>query len=318
MGFMPSMRVLRAAALPIWLALLAPACGSLPKGEPGPLLVRCKELSSQKEYKKAERHFRAVRQRHPQADEAEEATFYLAESRRQLKRSQTAFETFRTFAETYPHSRFGVGAAQGEYRLGVDHFEGRMPGFLFLPADRSYGVRVLEHMQVHYRNHSLADDALGQVAQWHMYKEAYGEGADTLRRLLAEYPRSEHVLWARFHLARARWLQQQGALYDERLLDQARRAFEDYIGTARQLGQAEAQAEQIAEAQEMIRRIDDRRAEKEYLIGRFYERTESPRSAIYYYEHCIKSFPDSPFAAESRKRLQRLRPGAAAPEEGTG
>ena len=105
MGFMPSMRVLRAAALAIWRALLAPACGSLPKGEPGPLLARGKELYAQKEYKKAERHFRAVRQRHPQADEAEEATFYLAESRRQLKRSQTFFFNDTASAEIYTLSR---------------------------------------------------------------------------------------------------------------------------------------------------------------------------------------------------------------------
>jgi len=297
-----------AVLLPFWLV----ACKTgLPTGEPAELLAQGKRTYEAEDYKEANRYFRSISKRYPEAAEAEQALFLEAECRRHRHQGAVAFETYKKFVETYPNSRYAVGVALGEYRLGIDHFDGRVPSFLIFGKDRAYGVRVLEHMQINFRNHSLADDALVRVASFHLQKRDYADATAVLRRLLAEYPRSEHMLWARFQLARSLWLQNQGPRYDERLLIDSRRAFEDYIGTARLAGMAEKQAKQIEAAGKMIARIDERRAEKEYVIGRFYERTKRPRAAIYYYEHCVRAYPQTKGAGSCRKGLKRLR----APEE---
>jgi outer membrane protein assembly factor BamD (BamD/ComL family) len=301
---MPRKYCLWLAVLPLWLT----ACKTgLPKGEPAGLLAEGKRAYEAKDYRDATRYFRSVTKRYPEAAEAEEALFLEAECRRHRRQGSVAFESYKKHVETYPNSRYAVGVALGEYHLGVDHFEGRIPSFLIFGKDRAYGVRILEHMQINFRNHSLADDALMRVVSYHLEKRDYADAASVLRRLLAEYPRSEHMLWARFQLARSLWLQNQGPRYDERLLIDSRRAFEDYIGTARLAGMAEKQARQIEAARRMIARIDERRAEKEYLIGRFYERTKRPRAAIYYYEHCVRVYPQTEGAGSARKQLERLR-----------
>jgi outer membrane protein assembly factor BamD (BamD/ComL family) len=293
--------------LPFWLALSLGGCrAAIAKGPPDQLLARGKQFLEAKDYRRAEPQFRGVQQRHPESDEAEEAQFLLAETRRHRRKGQTAFESYKKFVERYPNSRFSVGAAVGEYRLGMDHLEGRIPGFLFFKSPRSYGVRILAHMQIHFRNHSLADDALVKVANWHLKKKEYEQAAVVLRRLLSEYPRSPNMLWARYQFGRTLWLQNQGALYDERLLRQSRRAFEDFIGTARLTGQAQRLAKRVDAAQRMIKRIDDRIARKGYETGRFYERRRHPSSAVYYYEHVRKSYPGSKYATESEKRLKKL------------
>ncbi|MHC4549758.1 MAG: outer membrane protein assembly factor BamD [Planctomycetota bacterium] len=293
--------------LPLWLAAALGGCKTgLPKGEPDTLLAEGKRHYEAKEYSDATRYFRAVKERHPEAEEAEEGRFLLAEARRHRGHGQRAFEAYKKFIETYPNSRYAVGVALGEYRLGLDHLEGKVPGFWIFKADRAYGVRILEHMQINFRNHSLADDALMRVSDYHLKERDYEDATMVLRRLLAEYPRSEHMLWARFQLARSLWLQNQGPAYDERLLENSRRAFEDYVGTARLAGMAQKQAKQIEAAGRMIARIDGRRAEKEYVIGRFYERTRHPGAAVYYYRHCIRTFPQTEHAEASRKRLARL------------
>jgi outer membrane protein assembly factor BamD (BamD/ComL family) len=302
-----------AALLPFWLA----ACRTgLPAGEPAELLAEGRRIYEAKGYRDATRYFRSISKRYPEASEAEQALFYEAECRRHRRQGPVAFETYKKFVETYPNSRYAVGVALGEYRLGVDHFEGRIPSFLIFGKDRAYGVRILEHMQINFRNHSLADDALMRVVSYHLEERDYADATSVLRRLLAEYPRSEHMLWSRFQLARSLWLQSQGALYDERLLTDSRRAFEDYIGTARLAGMEETQAKQIAAARKMIVRIDERRAEKEYLIGRFYERTKRPRAAIYYYEHCVRAYPQTEGAGSSRKQLEKLLARAASGSAG--
>ncbi|MHC4136552.1 MAG: outer membrane protein assembly factor BamD [Planctomycetota bacterium] len=302
-----------AVFLPLWLA----ACKTgLPTGDPAELLAEGKHGYEAQSYKAANRYFRAVTRRYPEAAEAEEALFLEAECRRHRRQGPVAFETYKKFVETYPNSRYAVGVARGEYRLGIDHFDGKIPGFLIFGKDRAFGVRILEHMQINFRNHSLADDALMRVVSFHLEKRDYADATRVLRRLLAEYPRSEHMLWARFQLARSLWLQNQGPLYDERLLIDSRRAFEDYIGTARLAGMEEKQRKQIEAARKMISKIDGRRAEKEFIVGRFYERTDRPRAAIYYYEHCVRTYPQTEGAVSSRQRLEKLRaPAGKGPGE---
>lgn len=307
---------MRTAALSL-LALLA-ACSSLPKGEPAALLSEAKALYAKDEVKEAKRYAESVVKGHEASDEAEEAHFLYAECCRKLEQGTRAFENYRNFVTKYPNSRFSVGIAVGEYELGMAYIRGEMDGFLFFGADRAYGTRVLDHMQIHFRNHSLADDALVQVADFFMLDGDYEQATDALKRLLAEYPRSEHMLWARFQFARTLWLLNQGPLYDERVLNQSRRAFEDYIGTARMLGEAERQQEQIESAAKMIVRINERLAEKEYLIGRFYERTKARSSAIYYYRHCVRTYPGTEYAAECARRAGELeaeaKPAQPVPE----
>ncbi len=304
----------RAPGTPLGLALLLAlaACASLPHGESPALLSEAKALYAKGDLRDAMRYAEAVVKRHPDSDEAEEAHFLTAECQRKLEQGTKAFESYKKFVDKYPNSRFSVGVAQGEYELGMAYLKGKMSGFLFFGADRSYGTRILDHMQIHFRNYSLADDALVSVAEFYIGDKDYEGATDTLKRLLAEYPRSEHMLWARFQFARTLWLQNQGPLYDERVLIQSRRGFEDYVGTARLLGEAERQQAQIDTADQMVVRINERLAEKEYLIGGFYERTEAPRSAVYYYRHCMRTYPDTKFAEASRKRVGEIEPLAAA------
>jgi outer membrane protein assembly factor BamD (BamD/ComL family) len=292
------------------LALLA-ACSSLPKGEPSALLPEAKALYAKGDVGNARRYAESVVKGHPESEEAEEALFLLAECRRKLEQGTRAFENYKTFVDKYPNSRFAVGIAAGEYELGMAYLRDEMPGFLFFGADAAFGTRILDHMQIHFRNHSLADDALVHVADFFMRDADYEQATDALKRLLAEYPRSEHTLWARFQFARTLWLQNQGPLYDERVLLQSRRAFEDYVGTARLLGEAERQKEQIESAEQMIVRINERLAEKEYLIGRFYERTKAKTSALYYYRHCVRTYPGTEFAATCARRAGEIEAAAA-------
>lgn len=294
-----------APILPLWLAL-AGCQTSAAKGEPQNLLAAGKSHYAKKEYRQAARHFRGVDRYHPESDEAEEALFMLAESDRQRGKGQLSFGYYKEFVEKFPNSRFAVGAAIGEFKLGTAHFDGEIPGFFIFGADKGYGVDILEHMHLHYRNHSLADDALMRVADWHLKQRNYEDAVDTLKRLLAEYPRSEHMLWSRFQLARTLWLLNQGALYDERLLLQSKRAFEDYIGTAKILRRTEEQGDRIQLAEQMLEKIRERRAEKDYLVGRFYERRGHPKSAVYYYRHCVRAFPGTEHAGKAQGRIERL------------
>ncbi len=303
--------------LPLWLAFLAPGCQlALPKGTPEELIAGARRHFEAKEWKEASRYSEAVRRNHEASDEAEEATFLYADSSRRLLKGQRSFSAYQKLAERWPTTRFSVEAAVTQFDLGVDHLDGKFPGVLFFGRNRAFGVRILEHMQVHYRNHSLADDALMRVSDWHLAHGDHDAATEVLRRLLANYPRSTFTMRARFQLARSLWLQCQGADYDERLLLQARRGFEDFIATAQQQGLAESLGEQIEASRRLVAAIVETLSEKHYRIGRFYERTGHPGSAIRYYEQTVVRYAGTKGAADAEERLRRL--GRGAPGEGQG
>ena len=308
---MPVFRTFALATLSFWLAVGLVGCRTSPaKGAPEDLLKTGKQLYEAKEYKPAARQFRGVTVNHPASDEAEEATFLQAETFRHLRKSAEAFDAYKALVQNFPNSNYGPHAAAGEFALGLDHFEGRIPGFLFFSADREFGVRIMQHMQVHYPNSRIADDSLIRSADYHLEERQYKLAADALRDMLSKYPRSEHALRARFQLGRVLWLQNRGAPYDQKLLYDARRAFADFMGTVEIDRQADEFPKHIERAKVMIKRINERLAEREYVAGEFYERVQSPRSARVHYEACIREYPQTEHAKASEEALARLRAAA--------
>jgi len=309
---------IQSATLPFWLVVLLVGCSTSPaKGPPDQLLLQGKKYAEEERRWKAARQFRGVTVNHPSSDEAEEATFLQAENFRRMKKSANAFSAYKELVENFPNSKYGVGAAEGEFALGVDHFEGRIPGFLFFAADREFGVRIMQHMQVHYPNSRLADDALIRTADYHIDEGYYSLAAQALRDLLSRYPRSEHALRARFQLGRVLWLQNRGAPYDQQLLSDSRRAFADFIGTVNIDRKADLFPKHLEQAQEMITKITERLAEREYVTGEFYERTKAPASAMVHYRACMREYPQTQHAKASEEALARLSAVAAEAQDAT-
>ena len=294
--------------LPIWLPVLLFACtGVVPNDPPDQLLVRGQKFIDAGKYGHAANVFMAIKSRHPESGEDEAASWLLAESKRLQRYGGASFKAYKDFATRYPNSRYSVAAAEGEYKLGIAYFERDLWGILIFKPDPEVGARVMEHMQVHFRNHSLADDALMHAGDYFMKKERWQDALMFYRRLLQEYPRSSHVLRTRFQYARALWKMNEGPAYDERLLYDARRGFRDFNAAVRAEGKQEELAEQLKAADESITAIQRRLAYKQYRIGRFYERTKRPGAALYYYNYCLSEYPDTKWAKDCARRANVLK-----------
>lgn len=276
------------------MLLFAAGCRGVPDGTPDQLLRRGNELMAGKRYKDARRHYDAIVKRYPSAPELEEAMLRIAEARRYRREGSSSFEAYKRFVERYPTSRLGLEAAQGEYELGVEYLGGKMGGFFLFGKDESRGVLVLEHMQTHFPNYSLAADALLHVGDWQLKELDYADAAKTYRRLLGEYPRSVYQLKVRFQLARAIWLRSEGADYDERILFEAKRAFGNFEAAARRVPDGETlYTDQIAHAQKRIHDVRERLAEKQLIVARFYDRRDAPEAALIYYRYCAQTYADT-------------------------
>jgi len=294
--------------LPLWLCVGVVACQTVfTNGPPDELLAAGENALQAKDYKQAAKYFSAVKQKHSESIEDEKASFLFAETKRLQRYGSSSFKAYKDFAKRYPNSRYSVAAAEGEYKLGVAYFEKTLWGFLFFKPDPVAGARVMEHLQVNYRNFSLADDALMMTGDFFMERKSWESARTYFKQLLAEYPRSKYVLRARYQFSRAVWRMNEGPDYDEKLLLDARRGFLDFAAAVRSEGKTEELAEQLKSADEHVVKVNERLAKKQYRIGRFYERTKSPASAQHYYRYCLTEYPDTAAAKDCAKRLTALQ-----------
>ena len=81
--------------------------------------------------------------------------------------------------------------------------------------------------------------------------------------------------------------------------------------TTQEAGQVKRYAKQIESARKSMRFVTNRLAERQYEIGRFFERLGEPISAIHHYELCIRDYEESESAGRSRARIAALRPEKA-------
>jgi outer membrane protein assembly factor BamD (BamD/ComL family) len=126
--------------------------------------------------------------------------------------------------------------------------------------------------------------------------------------MLREYPRSRYHQFALGRTAESALASFGGVQYDEAALVEAQERYGDY----RLRYPAAADREGVGLILDSIREM---RAEKEFSIGEYYERTEHPGSAIFYYRQVCEGFPETVAAGRATARLEllgALEPVAAA------
>jgi outer membrane protein assembly factor BamD (BamD/ComL family) len=122
---------------------------------------------------------------------------------------------------------------------------------------------------------------------------------DTLRK---EYPNSEFQVPAHLLGLQAKLRTYQGGLYDGAPLEEAdqiaRQALTQF---GRELG---PEKDRLLDA---TKEISEKKAERDWAMGQFYERKGCYGAARYYYIDLIKNYPLTRHAEIARKRLAEIR-----------
>ena len=139
------------------------------------------------------------------------------------------------------------------------------------------------------------------MGDYYLRKKSYMEAADTYNLLIAEYPSSVYIRQARMRAARAYMNMFEGVSKDPVPLIEARERLLEY----RQLYQGDSQSSEI---EAMLAKIDELQAERDYQIGRFYERTGKKHAGRFYYEQVIERWPRSKWANKAQNKLGKLGP----------
>jgi outer membrane protein assembly factor BamD len=127
----------------------------------------------------------------------------------------------------------------------------------------------------------------------------YYEAEEAFNKVLSNYPESEWVEAARFQIASCKASVSRSPDYDQGGAKEAKEKFEEFV-------REHPDAVLSRDAEKNIQQLNEREAESDYSIARFYEKQKAYESARVYYNNIITNYPDSPWAARAMERLNIL------------
>jgi len=142
-------------------------------------------------------------------------------------------------------------------------------------------------------------------------KKMYQEARDEFDKVVNDYPESEWVKAAKYQIAVVDAARSSGAAYDQKVTKAATDAFKEFV-------KEYPDAELSAKAKEEISSLNDKEAENNFLVAKFYAKNKKYEAAKIYYNAIITDFPNShwaPLALEQLKILEKKHESTNAPSK---
>jgi outer membrane protein assembly factor BamD (BamD/ComL family) len=170
---------------------------------------------------------------------------------------------------------------------------------IFRVSGEDRAFEILDEISGDYPENRLAELAIKTKADYLFRTGEHALAELEYSRMLREYPRSRYHQFALGRTAESALASFAGVEYDEAALVEASERYSDY----RLKYPGPADREGVGLIQDSIR---ESRAEKEFRIAEYYERTDHIGSAIFYYRLVRTDFPDTAATGKAQVRLELL------------
>ena len=285
-----------------WLELAPPVPGT-PDGDLELARATLARGDSRRDFSRARKLLRQWIKTNFDSPRYAEALFYYADAEFQLGNLMKAYETYERLLDDYGATELATRALRNEMVVAQVYLSGRWRkvwgGMIRLPAYEE-ALDILERLATNRAPDTpIAEMAIKLKADYYYSKGDFSDAEQEYARLAREFPRSRYVRLALLRSAQSAFASFHGVRFDDGALVEAEERFEQF----RKKYPRAAEEEGVPLLLEQIR---NSRAQKEYAVGRFYERTKHPRAAAFYYRSLIKYWPDTTWAMLAQGRLDRL------------
>ena len=232
------------------------------------------------------------------------AAMKAAESYEKQDKITLAVRNYDKLLTKYPTSDLHQEALDREFAIGSDFLGGKKRTVLGVFKIKRYaeGVRIMEKITDHAGiETSIGTNASIMVAEHYEKRSKFNEAYLKWREISSQWQIGQIGKDSLLGMARCIY-----AVYNKN--PEHKRAFYDASGlrTAKTCYLRfkllyPKDAQEIG-AEEILKEIDEQLAQKNYIIGRYYQRTDKRQAANLYYDMVIKDFPDSK-AAEMAKQM---------------
>jgi outer membrane protein assembly factor BamD (BamD/ComL family) len=300
-----------------WVEIAPP----IPGTEEGDLAL-ARSLLARGQYKKARKAFAEWMKTYPESTHWPEGLFYAAEAEvtaEELKPKQgdviKAYTWLEELVKGWPGTELSARAIRkemiiAELLLFKERKQKVWKGMLWLSGTEE-ALQMLDRIIDDYaRETPTAEQALRMKADYHYLNGEFQEAELAYARLVRDFPRGRYHKIAMLRSGQSALARFHGVQFDDADLLEA----EVYLADFQQRYPRESADSGVPQ---IVSNIHERRAEKDFLVGRYYERVKVPDAAIFYYRQVENNWPATIWATEARGRLVALGavPLEVTPEE---
>ena len=290
-----------------WIASADPVPGT----EDGDLDIARQQLAAE-EFKTARKAVkRWIETYGPESPRYPEALYLQGTIYLELGDYRAADDAYQALLNDFPGSPYAAEALSARFRIAEQYLAGKrrkaMWG-LFRVKDREGGPKIMDDVLVNYTDTPLAEKAQLSKANYYYDRGEFELAEDEYARFAHDYPRSRYQPKALLWSAYAALASFPGIQFDDISLIEAKERFEQFMESYPD------QAMQL-EVPVLLDQIASTRADKTYEIAWFYERTDQPKAARYYYRATVTRWPNTAAAAEAQARLMALGETGSADED---
>lgn len=298
-----------------WKEVAAP----IPGTEAGDLALG-RQFLAHGDYKEARKLFKEWFKTYPDSTLRPEALFYSAETEILAADAATrsgdliqAYDWLEDLLDGWPGGELADRALRkeliiAELLLNKGRKQKIWKGVLWLSGEEEAVMMLDRIIDERAPGTPIAEQALRLKADYYYQHGDFEDAENAYARLMREYPRGKYSKLSLLRAGEAALARFPGVEFDEADLLEAEVYLQDfqqkYPGEAGEYG-----------IPQILAGIDERQAEKEYRVGRYYERIKQIDAAAYYYRYIVDHFAGTTWAAEAQNRLIAL--GAVPPDEPT-
>lgn len=282
-----------------WVEVPPPAPGT-PEGD----LHQIRTWIKNEKYRTARRAINKFIKRHGELGELYPAVLIAkAEVLIGQRKFDKAHRSLQEFLSEFGGGSLTADALRLEFVIAETYFTGVKRKFLGFRVLSGVDVAhaILDDISVNYSQTPFAGYAIKTKADYLFANGDHALAEFEYARLLKDYPNSQYRQYALRRSAEAALASFAGVEYDDAALIEAEERYRNYL--AQYGAMAEREGVDL-----IIENIRERRAEKLFVIGDYYERTNHLSSAVHSYRLVAARWPHSVAAGKAASRLALLSP----------
>ena len=256
----------------------------------------------QKDFKRAADEFSRLTAYYPDSDLAPESQYYAGRAYEEQAKYYYAFQNYQKTLDHYPYTRRMEEIIKREYNIANIFQEKETPKLMILELsvylDRAATIyaKIVENAPFG----EYADKSLYNMAECYRRMLKYKEAVESYERIINDYPDSKLVPEARYQLAYTKYEASLSPEYDQGSTEQA---LEDF----QRISKSTPVPAIAKEAQDVLKKLRERKAESDFRVAEFYEKRKKYRSALIYYTDVVEKFPNTEAARLSEERIEIIK-----------
>lgn len=256
---------------------------------------------NQRKWDRAIEEFEKVPAAFPTSRFAAEAVYYTGMAWEEKEDLAKAADAYQKLVDRYPYSDRIKDAIQREFTIANEFASGSKIKIWGIPAlsGQDKALEIYKHIVKNAPFGIYGAEAQFAVGEVYKKQGDFDEARKAYQSVVDDYPQSELVSKARYQIA---YVSMEASKRSQSSDQYAERAIEEFQGFKNSF----PDDKQAPEAEESIKVLRAKKATALYDTAVFYEKQKKYPSAKVYYQEILTKFPETPVAAEARKRIDRI------------